>query len=305
MDATRTRRGPLPAIHHGGAPHDLTCPHAAPAWLAFRFGRCHRLGSRGAAAAELFRTSGLGPIAVSFWRFAIATALLIAPQARMPALFRPVGRRAAVLTGIALAACQTACFGAVQNAGLALGTLVTLGASPILVGVGAHLISGERLTKRGAAATGIALIGLLTLVARPASGPRPVVGITLAVLSAVGYSAVTLWARQAGTSSSSPVTSQRKRVGNEVAGVVVPPHEHDMLRRSGAWGRGGPHGAQHHAFRRHTEGDGRDRRHLRDALEPRQRPRPARSAARTPRSPGSASPSARNDEPRFRPGRAA
>ncbi|MEU1480939.1 DMT family transporter [Streptomyces sp. NPDC001668] len=163
-------------------------------------------GAGGAAATELFRTSGLGPMAVSFWRFAIATMILLAPQVRKTAPVRPVCWRTAVPTGVALAAYQTAYFGAVQEAGLALGTLVTLGASPILVSAGAHFILGERLTRRGAAAMGIALIGLLILVTHPVSGPRPLVGITLALLSAVGYSAVTLWGRQAGNTSQSPAT---------------------------------------------------------------------------------------------------
>lgn len=164
-------------------------------------------GAGGAAADELFRISGLGPIAVSFWRFAIAAAVLTAQRLRRPADARPTScRRTAVLTGVALAAYQTAYFGAVQDAGLALGTMVTLGASPILVSVGAHVLLDERLTKRGTAVIGIALLGLLLLVARPVSGPRPVVGIGLALLSAVGYSAVTLHARRTGKATADATT---------------------------------------------------------------------------------------------------
>jgi DME family drug/metabolite transporter len=164
-------------------------------------------GAGGAAAEELFRTSGLGPIAVSFWRFAIAATLLAARHLRHSAPARPIPDwRTSVLTGIALAAYQTAYFGAVQDAGLALGTLITLGASPILVSAGAHVLLDERLSKRGAVAIGIALTGLLLLVAHPGSGPRPLMGVMLALLSAVGYSAVTLWARKAGTTSAGATT---------------------------------------------------------------------------------------------------
>lgn len=164
-------------------------------------------GAGGAAAAELFRTSGLDPIAVSFWRFAIAAAILTAHRFRQPADVRPTPcRHTAVFTGVALAAYQTAYFGAVQDAGLALGTMVTLGAGPILVSVGAHVLLKERLTKRGAAAIGTALLGLLLLVARPASGPHPVMGIALALLSAVGYSAVALQARRTGKATADAAT---------------------------------------------------------------------------------------------------
>lgn len=165
-------------------------------------------GAGGAVADELFRTSGLGPIAVSFWRFAVAAAVLTVQRFCQPAGdARPAcSRRTAAFTGGALAAYQTAYFGAVHDAGLALGTMVTLGASPILVSVGGHLFLQERLTKRGIAAIATALLGLLLLVAHPASGPRPVVGLMLALLSAVGYSAVTLHARRTGNVATSAAT---------------------------------------------------------------------------------------------------
>ncbi|MFJ7628204.1 DMT family transporter [Streptomyces sp. NPDC097595] len=164
-------------------------------------------GAGGAAAHELFRTSGLGPVAVSFWRFAIAAAVLTAQHPRRPVDFRPTScRRATVLTGVALAAYQTAYFGAVQGAGLALGTMITLGASPVLVSIGAFVFLDERLTRRGTAAIAIALLGLLLLVARPVSGPRPAVGIAVALLSAVGYSAVTLHARRTGQATADAAT---------------------------------------------------------------------------------------------------
>ncbi|WNM32515.1 hypothetical protein RKE30_19890 [Streptomyces sp. Li-HN-5-11] len=78
----------------------------------------------------------------------------------------------ALFTGVTLAAYQTACSGAVQDAGFALGTMVTLGASPVLVSAGAHVLLDERLSKRSITAIGIALLGLLLLVACPAFSPR-------------------------------------------------------------------------------------------------------------------------------------
>jgi DME family drug/metabolite transporter len=207
MDAARTPSGPLRLsivethhmITHALTPFRrglLSVSAAAVAW-----------GAGGAAADELFRTSGLGPIAVSFWRFAIAAAVLLAHRIRHPAGARPTScRRTAVFTGVALAAYQTAYFGAVQDAGLALGTMVTLGASPVLVSAGAHVLLDERLSKRGVTAIGIALLGLLLLVVRPVSSPRPLVGITLALLSAVGYSAVTLRARYTGSATTDAAT---------------------------------------------------------------------------------------------------
>ncbi|MEU2022137.1 EamA family transporter [Streptomyces sp. NPDC016469] len=166
-------------------------------------------GIGGAAAAELFRISGLGPMAVSFWRFAIAAIILTAPKLLDHGPLRPAGSArglTSVLVGTALAVYQTAYFGAVQEAGLALGTLVALGTSTLLVSVGAHLFLGERLSRRGTAATGLALIGLVILVAHPVSGPHPFAGVLLALVSGIGYSAVTLWARRSEATSASPAT---------------------------------------------------------------------------------------------------
>ncbi|MEV7773904.1 DMT family transporter [Kitasatospora sp. NPDC086791] len=157
-------------------------------------------GAGGAVAALLMRTSGLGPVAVSCWRFGVAALCL--------ALLPTGGRRAdggasrpgaAVLTGLGLAISQCAYFGSVRYAGLGLGTLITIGAGPVLTSLGAHLLLGERLTRRALAAVALALAGLALLVAAPAAGPRPALGVALAVLAGAGQSGLTLWARGGGS----------------------------------------------------------------------------------------------------------
>ncbi|MEU6235860.1 EamA family transporter [Kitasatospora sp. NPDC047058] len=154
-------------------------------------------GVGGAAAALLMRTSGLGPVAVCSWRFGVAALCL----ALLPSGPRTGGHRrgAAVLTGLGLAVSQCAYFGSVQYAGLGLGTLVTIGAGPVLTSLGAHLLLGERLTGRALAAIALALGGLALLVAGPAAGPRPALGVALAVLAGAGQSGLTLWARGGGS----------------------------------------------------------------------------------------------------------
>ncbi|MEE1824218.1 EamA family transporter [Streptomyces sp. BE20] len=163
-------------------------------------------GAGGAVAALLLRTGGLGPVAVCAWRFAVAAGCL----ALLPALRRTAGgracgapRRAAVLTGLALAVSQCAYFGSVQYAGLGLGTLITIGAGPVLTSLGAHLLLGERLTARASVALALALGGLALLVAAPAAGPRPLLGAALAVLAGAGQSGLTLWARGGGSARAS------------------------------------------------------------------------------------------------------
>ncbi|MFF3068075.1 DMT family transporter [Kitasatospora sp. NPDC057904] len=153
-------------------------------------------GVGGAVAALLLRTSGLGPVAVSFWRFAVA-ALCLAVLPRRERRRTP--RRAAVLTGIGLAVSQCAYFGSVRFAGLGLATLITIGAGPVLTSLGAHVLLGERLTRRAAVAVVSALGGLALLVAAPAAGPRPALGVGLALLAGAGQSGLTLWARGGGS----------------------------------------------------------------------------------------------------------
>ncbi|MEV0530643.1 DMT family transporter [Kitasatospora sp. NPDC050463] len=159
-------------------------------------------GVGGAVAALLLRTTGLGPVAVCFWRFAVAAGCLaLVPAGRGRA--GAGARGSAVLTGLGLAVSQCAYFGSVQFAGLGLGTLITIGAGPVLTSLGAWLLLGERLGARASAAIVLALGGLALLVAAPAAGPRPVLGVALAVLAGAGQSGLTLWARGGGSARAS------------------------------------------------------------------------------------------------------
>ncbi|MFE4972258.1 DMT family transporter [Kitasatospora sp. NPDC056651] len=157
-------------------------------------------GVGGSVSALLMRGSGLGPAGVSCWRFAVAVLCLALLPNREPHGGRGGARwRAAALTGFGLAVSQCAYFGSVHYAGLGLGTLITIGAGPLFTSLGAHLLLGERLTRRAVAAVALALAGLALLVAAPAAGPRPVLGVALAVVAGVGQSGLTLWARGGGS----------------------------------------------------------------------------------------------------------
>ncbi|MFE9856168.1 DMT family transporter [Streptomyces sp. NPDC005780] len=161
-------------------------------------------GTAGAAASLLFGASDLGPLALSFWRCAGGLLLLLAALALRPGRAVAVaesGRRRllrVVGTGIGLTVFQTAYFAAVQATGLAVGTVVTLGAGPVLIAVGARLTMGERLGLGGLAAVAGALAGLAVLVLGGDAGTVRPAGIALALLSAAGYAAITLLTRWLG-----------------------------------------------------------------------------------------------------------
>lgn len=170
-------------------------------------------GTAGAAASLVYRASDMGPVALSFWRCAAGLVLLLAvrPLRRpaRPAVREPFGRKAlrAVVTGLGLAMFQTAYFAAVQSTGLAVATIVTLGAGPVLIALGARLALGEHLGRGGAAAVVGALAGLVVLVLGDGSTTVRVSGVLLALLSAAGYSAMTLltrwWGRGGGADAAS------------------------------------------------------------------------------------------------------
>ncbi|CAL9384262.1 DMT family transporter [Streptomyces sp. enrichment culture] len=182
-------------------------------------------GTAGAAASLVYRTSDMGPVALSFWRCAAGLVLLLAARplrtwargaeddgpgggARRPECRRPArgsfARTAwrSLVTGLGLAVFQTAYFAAVQSTGLAVATVVTLGAGPVLIALGARLALREHLGAGGVAAVAGALAGLAVLVLGGGGTTVRPAGVLLALLSAAGYSVMTLltrwWGRDGG-----------------------------------------------------------------------------------------------------------
>ncbi|MGW7491338.1 DMT family transporter [Streptomyces sp. NPDC054786] len=167
-------------------------------------------GTAGAAAALLYRGSGLGPLALTFWRTFGGLVLLLAVRALLRrrsgtaavrAPYEPLRRRMTrvVVTGVALAVFQAAYFAAVEATGLAVGTVVTMGAGPVLIAIGARVTMGERLGGGGVLAVAGALAGLTVLVLGGDGGAtvRPA-GLGYALLSAAGCAAMTLATRRLG-----------------------------------------------------------------------------------------------------------
>lgn len=170
-------------------------------------------GTAGAAASLVYRTSDMGPIALSFWRCAVGFVLLLAVRLLRPrtrtAASEPRGRKAlrAGATGLGLAVFQTAYFAAVDATGLAVGTVVTLGAGPVFIALGARLTLGERLGRGGVTAVAGALTGLAVLALGGEGATVRPRGVLLALVSAAAYSVMTLltrkWGRDGGADAAS------------------------------------------------------------------------------------------------------
>ncbi|MEU7555456.1 EamA family transporter [Streptomyces sp. NPDC044571] len=163
-------------------------------------------GTAGAAASLLFLASDLGPLALSFWRCAGGLVVLLGVLAvRRPGRRGGQGRErerpsvgSLIGTGLMFTLFQSAYFGSVHETGLAVGTVVTLGAGPVLIALGARYWMGERLGRGGVTAVAGALAGLAVLVLGGGGGEVRPLGVGLALLSAAGYAGMTLRARLLG-----------------------------------------------------------------------------------------------------------
>jgi DME family drug/metabolite transporter len=169
-------------------------------------------GTAGAAASLVYRAGDMSPFTLSFWRCAVGLVLLLAGRLlrrpARPAAPEPLRRRVAkaVATGIGLAVFQTAYFAAVESTGLAVATVVTLGAGPVLIALGARMMLGERLGVGGVLAVVGALAGLVVLTLGGSDATVRPAGVLLALVSAAGYCAMTLltrwWGRDGGADAS-------------------------------------------------------------------------------------------------------
>ncbi|HVM27729.1 MAG TPA: EamA family transporter [Mycobacteriales bacterium] len=108
------------------------------------------------------------------------------------ALWRtPAGLGAGAFTALY----QVSFFAGVERAGVALGTLAAIGSGPVLAGLLARFLLGERPGRAWAAATALCLVGLTLLVLEGGSGDADVVGVLLALIAGLGYAAYTVLAK--------------------------------------------------------------------------------------------------------------
>ena len=149
--------------------------------------------------AQALGPGGIDPAAVGAARILVGGALLVLVAA---SLRRPGARRrwalAPVLAGAAgVAAYQAAFFAAVDDTGVAVGTIVALGSAPALAGALEWILFRRRPTRRWAAATAFATAGvaLLALAGGGAAGVS-LPGVALAVVAGGSYATYTLSAKR-------------------------------------------------------------------------------------------------------------
>ena len=176
------------------------------------------------AAAALFGTTGtaqaLGPdgtspLGVGAARRAVGglALLLVLPllggstRAALALWRSPVG----LVAGACTAVYQVCFFAAVEQTGVALGTLVTIGSGPVFAGLLGAVLLRERVEASWLVATGTCVAGLalLSLAGGADGGPEPA-GLLLALTSGAAYAAYTVAAKRlmrAGARSSDVMAS--------------------------------------------------------------------------------------------------
>ncbi len=158
------------------------------------------------AAATLFGTtgtsqalgpSGTTPLGVGAARIAIGGAGLFAvlpwiggSRRDALALWRT---RWGILAGLTTALYQVCFFGGVLRAGVAVGTLVTIGSGPVFTGILSWILLRERPRASWVVATSVCVVGLGLLIGSSSSGGHAdVLGFLLALASGLGYAFYTV-----------------------------------------------------------------------------------------------------------------
>ncbi|MDP3894245.1 DMT family transporter [Nocardioides sp.] len=160
-------------------------------------------GTGGLTVTFLHDHSGMGALAASGWRMAIAAAGLIA-LAGVTGRLTPIrhGLHATPAPLVALGLCtatyQGLYFLAVLQVGVAVSTVVALGLAPLLVSGWEHarrrsLPSPGELAVLAAALAGLVLV---STASGHAGGPRPALGVALSACCAGMYAATTILGRR-------------------------------------------------------------------------------------------------------------
>ena len=157
-------------------------------------------GTGGLAGALLERVAGLHPMAIASYRLAgggLVMIVALAVTGRIPWPGRAASVRV-VLVGLLTAIYQAAYFEAVALTGVAVATLITIGAAPVLVLAAESLLYRRGPSGTSVIAVGFAVVGLALLVGTPgpAGGGVLAAGAAFALLAAAGFAALTLLGRR-------------------------------------------------------------------------------------------------------------
>jgi DME family drug/metabolite transporter len=197
-------------------------------------------GTTGVAVRIIAQRSGLPAVSIGFYRILIA-AIVVALVFRTRGL-RNAGQTlrrhpvALVVSGAGFGGYQALYFIGVQDVGVSVSTLVSLGIAPIALTVGTAL-ARRRMPGAGSLAVlacavcGLALVSLRTDSGVPA--PHPALGVLASVASGLGYAGITALSRRMSHEDPLVLTGVTSTIGAVVllpfalaAGMALP---HDAV----------------------------------------------------------------------------
>jgi drug/metabolite transporter, DME family len=197
-------------------------------------------GTTGVAVSIIHERTGRAAVSIGWYRVAVAAVVVAL-------VFRGRGLRAAgtafrrhpvalAVAGAGFGAYQALYFVGVQDVGVSVSTLVSLGIAPIALTLGAAIVRRRVPAPGGLAVLGCAILGLVLVSLRPGSGadaPHPVLGVLASIASGLGYAGITALSRRLSALDPLLLTGVTSAVGALVllpfaigAGMAVP---HDAI----------------------------------------------------------------------------
>lgn len=149
-------------------------------------------GTSGVIAQLVHRSTGMGPMDISFWRLAVsAAAMLVIALPRFGSILAALRRNpwALIAAGVALAAYQGLYFLSVTTAGVNIATMVSLGTAPVVAALWEAVTRRRLPGLRQLVVIGVAVVGLVLIAGGhgAAAGPNPTLGVVAALGSGVIY----------------------------------------------------------------------------------------------------------------------
>lgn len=158
-------------------------------------------GTTGVAVRIVHDRAGLAAVTIGWFRVVIATLVVAAVFGRSAGTRAVAALRrhpvALVVAGIGFGAYQALYFIGVQDVGVSISTLVSLGIAPVALTIGTA-IARRRVPSAGALAVlALALFGLVLISLKPggAVAPHPLIGVLASIASGLGYAAITAVSR--------------------------------------------------------------------------------------------------------------
>jgi DME family drug/metabolite transporter len=158
-------------------------------------------GTTGVTTKLLYHIAATNALSVGFFRLAFAVpVLLIVAWSRLGRRMLDVAPRDLLIMALAGAmqgTSQVCYFAAIADTGVAVATLITICAAPVLVALISLALAHERIARTTVLALGSALVGTALLVeGLPDAAPRAALtGVLLALAAAVSYAIVVLAGR--------------------------------------------------------------------------------------------------------------